>query len=106
MCSAKISKILEPVVSANIYVPSEYVGPIMELCQDKRGIYKNMSYLDETRVNITYELPLSEIVYDFFDKLKSFTKGYASFDYEFKEYRKADLVKLDIRVNGENVDAL
>ena len=102
----KISKILEPYVSANIYVPSEYVGTIMELCQDKRGIYKNMSYLDETRVNITYELPLSEIVYDFFDKLKSFTKGYASFDYEFIGNYESKLVKMDILLNGEIVDAL
>ena len=102
----KISKILEPYVSANIYVPSEFVGPIMELCQDKRGIYKNMSYLDETRVNITYELPLSEIVYDFFDKLKSFTKGYASFDYEFIGNYESKLVKMDILLNGDIVDAL
>ena len=102
----KISKILEPYVSANIYVPSEYVGAIMELCQDKRGIYKNMSYLDETRVNITYELPLSEIVYDFFDKLKSYTKGYASFDYEFIGNYESKLVKMDILLNGDIVDAL
>ena len=102
----KISKILEPFVSANIYVPSEFVGPIMELCQDKRGIYKNMSYLDETRVNITYELPLSEIVYDFFDKLKSYTKGYASFDYEFIGNYESKLVKMDILLNGDIVDAL
>ena len=100
----KISKVLEPFVSANIYVPSEYVGPIMELCQDKRGIYKGMSYIDETRV--TYDLPLSEIVYDFFDKLKSFTKGYASFDYEFIGNYESKLVKMDILLNGEIVDAL
>ena len=103
---SKISKILEPFVRANIYVPSEYVGPIMELCQDKRGIYKNMSYLDEKRVNITYELPLSEIVYDFFDKLKSYTKGYASFDYEFIGNRESKLVKMDILLNGNIIDAL
>lgn len=103
---SKISKVLEPFVRANIYVPSEYVGPIMELCQDKRGIYKNMSYLDETRVNITYELPLSEIVYDFFDKLKSYTKGYASFDYEFIGNRESKLVKMDILLNGDIIDAL
>ena len=102
----KISKILEPFVNANIYVPSEYVGPIMELCQEKRGIYKNMSYLDETRVNITYELPLSEIVYDFFDKLKSYSKGYASFDYEFIGNVESKLVKMDILLNGDIVDAL
>ena len=104
--ATKISKILEPYVNANIYVPSEYVGPIMELCQNKRGIYKNMSYLDETRVNITYELPLSEIVYDFFDKLKSYTKGYASFDYEFIGNYESKLVKMDILLNGDIVDAL
>ena len=103
---SKISKVLEPFVRANIYVPSEYVGPIMELCQDKRGIYKNMSYLDEKRVNITYELPLSEIVYDFFDKLKSYTKGYASFDYEFIGNRESKLVKMDILLNGDIIDAL
>jgi len=103
---AKVSKILEPFVKANIYVPSEYVGAIMELCQDKRGIYKNMSYIDSTRVNITYDLPLSEIVYDFFDKLKSYTKGYASFDYEFIGNYESKLVKMDILLNGEIVDAL
>ena len=102
----KISKILEPFVKANIYVPSEYIGPIMELCQDKRGIYTGMSYLDETRVNIVYELPLSEIVYDFFDKLKSYTKGYASFDYEFIGNKESKLVKMDILLNGDIVDAL
>lgn len=103
---AKVSKILEPFVKANIYVSSEYVGAIMELCQDKRGIYKNMSYIDTTRVNITYDLPLSEIVYDFFDKLKSYTKGYASFDYEFIGNYESKLVKMDILLNGEIVDAL
>lgn len=103
---AKVSKILEPYIKANIYVPSEYVGAIMELCQDKRGIYKNMSYIDTTRVNITYDLPLSEIVYDFFDKLKSYTKGYASFDYEFIGNYESKLVKMDILLNGEIVDAL
>lgn len=102
----KISKVLEPFVKANIYVPSEYVGSIMELCQDKRGVYKNISYLDETRVNVMYELPLSEIVYDFFDKLKSYTKGYASFDYDFIGNRESKLVKMDILLNGEIVDAL
>ena len=102
----KVSKVLEPFVQTNIYVPSEYVGSIMELCQDKRGIYKNMSYIDATRVNVTYELPLSEIVYDFFDKLKSYTKGYASFDYEFIGNKESKLVKMDILLNGEIVDAL
>ena len=96
----KISKVLDP------YVPSEYVGSIMELCQDKRGVYKNISYMDETRVNVMYELPLSEIVYDFFDKLKSYTKGYASFDYDFIGNRESKLVKMDILLNGEIVDAL
>ena len=102
----KISKILEPYVKCNIYVPNEYVGPVMQLCQDKRGIYKNMSYIDSTRVNIIYDLPLSEIVYDFFDKLKSYTKGYASFDYDFIGNFESKLVKLDILLNGEIVDAL
>ena len=78
----------------------------MEICQNRRGIYIGMEYLDESRVTITYEMPLNEIIYDFFDNLKSKTKGYASFDYEFKEYRRSDLVKLDIHVNGESVDAL
>ena len=104
--ATKVSKILEPFVRANIYVPSEYIGSIMELCQDKRGIYKGLSYLDETRVNIVYELPLSEIVYDFFDKLKSYTKGYASFDYDFIGNVESKLVKMDILLNGEIVDAL
>ena len=104
--ATKISKILEPYVKANIYVPSEYVGPIMELCQNKRGIYKTIDYIDETRVCITYELPLSEIVYDFFDKLKSYTKGYASFDYDLIGYYESKLVKMDIMLNGEIVDAL
>lgn len=102
----KISEIKEPYVKTNIYTPTEYIGPIMELCQDRRGIYKNMEYLDQTRVNIHYELPLSEIVYSFFDKLKSCTKGYASFDYELIGYQASDLVKMDILLNGEVVDAL
>lgn len=96
----------EPMVSAEILSPSEYVGQIMELCQDRRGIFHNMDYIDETRVNMKYTLPLNEIVYDFFDALKSRTKGYASYDYEFKDYEKSDLVKLDILLNGEQVDAL
>ena len=104
--ATKVSKVLEPFVQTNIYVPSEYVGPIMELCQDKRGIYKNISYLDESRVNVVYNLPLSEIVYDFFDKLKSYTKGYASFDYEYIGNVESKLVKMDILLNGEIVDAL
>ena len=101
-----IASIEEPYIYTNIIVPSEYIGPIMELCQDKRGIYKSMEYIDETRVNIHYEIPLSEIVYDFFDKLKSYTKGYASFDYEICGYRESQLVKMDILLNGSVVDAL
>jgi GTP-binding protein LepA len=102
----KIDYIEEPYIRTNIFVPSEYIGAIMELCQNKRGIYISMEYLDPTRVNIHYEIPLSEIVYDFFDKLKSSTKGYASFDYELIGYKKSDLVKMDILLNGEAVDAL
>ena len=102
----KIISINEPYVKASIFVPSQYIGPIMELCQEKRGIYQTTEYLDKTRVNIHYELPLAEIVYDFFDKLKSYTKGYASFDYEISEYRASNLVKMDILINNEIVDAL
>ena len=102
----KIKSIKEPYIFTNILVPTDYIGPIMELCQDKRGIYKSIDYLDTTRVNIHYELPLSEIVYDFFDRLKSSTKGYASFDYEVIGYKESDLVKMDILLNGEVVDAL
>ncbi len=101
-----ISEIREPYIRTSIFVPSEYIGPIMELCQNKRGNYVGMEYLDVTRVNMHYELPLSEIVYDFFDKLKSTTKGYASFDYELMGYKASDLVKMDILLNGEAVDAL
>ena len=102
----KIREIQEPYIFTNILVPTEYIGPIMELCQDKRGIYKSIDYLDKTRVNIHYELPLSEIVYDFFDRLKSSTKGFASFDYEIIGYKPSDLVKMDVLLNGEVVDAL
>ncbi len=102
----EISKIEEPFVEAEILTPKEYVGNLMEICQNRRGIYVDMKYLDPTRVTLVYELPLNEIIYDFFDSLKSKTKGYASFDYELKEYRPSNLVKLDILVNGENVDAL
>ena len=102
----KISMIKEPYISTNIYVPNEYIGAIMELCQDKRGTYIGTDYIDTTRVNIHYEIPLSEIVYDFFDRLKSYTKGYASFDYELIGYKESDLVKMDIMLNGEVVDAL
>ena len=101
-----IKQTLEPYVKASIFTPKEYIGDIMKLCQDKRGNFKSIDYLDEDRVTVIYELPLSEIVYDFFDKLKSYTKGYASFDYEVVGYRESDLVKMDILLNGEIVDAL
>jgi len=104
--SQEISYIEEPFVTANILTPKDYVGNIMELCQRRRGIYIDMKYLDENRVTLIYEMPLNEIIYDFFDNLKSKTKGYASLDYEFKEYKKSNLVKLDIYINGEKVDAL
>ena len=102
----EISYMEEPYVTAEILTPKEYVGNIMEICQNRRGIYIDMKYLDENRVNLIYEMPLNEIIYDFFDQLKSRTKGYASFDYEIKDYRRSELVKLDICVNGEGVDAL
>lgn len=104
--TSEVSYMEEPFVTAEILTPKEFVGNIMEICQNRRGIYVDMKYLDENRVTLIYELPLNEIIYDFFDQLKSRTKGYASFDYEFKEYRRSDLVKLDIHVNGEAVDAL
>ena len=103
---AEIEYMEEPVVEAHIMTPSEYVGTIMELCQDKRGVFKDMTYIEEDRVNIKYELPLNEIIYDFFDHLKSRSRGYASFDYELKEYVKSDLVKLDFLLNGDICDAL
>ena len=102
----RISEIKEPYILTNIFVPNEYIGSIMELCQEKRGTYISTEYIDISRVNIHYEIPLSEIVYDFFDKLKSYTKGYASFDYEIIGYKSSDLVKMDIMLNGEVVDAL
>ena len=102
----KIATIEEPYIFTNIIAPSEYVGAIMELCQNKRGIYKSIDYIDATRINVHYEIPLSEIVYDFYDKLKSTTKGYASFDYELCGYKPSNLVKMDILLNGEVVDAL
>lgn len=102
----EIEYIEEPVVKASIFAPPQYVGAIMELCQDKRGIYKGLVYLDTQRVRVDYTLPLSEIIYDFFDSLKSRTKGYASFDYEIAGYEKSDLVKVDILLNGEKCDAL
>lgn len=101
-----IKKTLEPYVKTSIFTPSEYIGPIMELCQDKRGTFINIDYLDKERATVNYEIPLSEIVYDFFDKLKSYTKGYASFDYEVIGYKESNLVKMDILLNGEIVDAL
>ncbi len=103
---AEIAYMEEPIVTANIMTPKEYVGNIMDICQNRRGIFIDMKYLDENRVTLIYDMPLNEIIYDFFDSLKSRTKGYASFDYEFKEYRESKLVKLDIHVNGEPVDAL
>ena len=101
-----IKSIEEPYVSVNIMTPSEFVGKIMELCQEKRGIYTDLSYFDDTRMILKYEIPLSEIVYNFFDKLKSYTKGYASFDYEVSDYKVSNLAKMDILLNGEVVDAL
>ncbi|PZG73986.1 translation elongation factor 4 [Staphylococcus aureus] len=102
----KIDKIFEPYVRATVMVPNDYVGAVMELCQRKRGQFINMDYLDDIRVNIVYELPLAEVVFDFFDQLKSNTKGYASFDYEFIENKESNLVKMDILLNGDKVDAL
>jgi len=102
----KIKSIKEPFIRTNIFVPNDYIGSVMTLCQEKRGNYLSSEYLDKTRVNLHYELPLSEIVYDFFDKLKSYTKGYASFDYEIIGNKESNLVKMDILLNGEVVDAL
>ncbi|MGZ4164813.1 MAG: translation elongation factor 4, partial [Tumebacillaceae bacterium] len=104
--AGKIEKVEEPFVKASVIVPKDYVGVVMELCQEKRGIFLNMNYLDETRVTLVYEIPLTEIVYDFFDRLKSGTKGYASFDYELVGYRESNLVKMDVLLNAEVVDAL
>src|SRR3989339_19016 len=101
-----IEKVEEPYVKAQIVTPSEYVGNLMQLAMDKRGIYKNTTYIDPTRADLSYEFPLSEIIFDFYDKLKSISRGYASFDYEFIGYRESDLVKIDILLNGEKVDAL
>ena len=103
---ALIASAEEPMTDAHIYSPTEYVGNIMELCQDRRGIFVGMDYIDSDRVDIHYQLPLAEIIYDFFDTLKSRTRGYASFDYELRGYVQSDLVKLDIMLNGEIVDAL
>ena len=101
-----IEYIAEPFIKAKIMAPKDYIGPIMELCQNKRGLYQDIIYLDDTRVNIIYDLPLAEIVFDFFDKLKSCTKGYASLDYELTGYRKSELARMDILINGEVIDAL
>jgi GTP-binding protein LepA len=103
---ANIERMEEPVVKATIIAPSEYVGSIMELCQDRRGVYIGLEYIEQTRASLTYTLPLNEIIYDFFDTLKSRTRGYASLDYEIKGYQETKLVKLDILLNGEIVDAL
>lgn len=103
---ASIASCEEPFTDAHIYAPAEYVGTIMDLCQDRRGVFKNMDYITPERVDIHYELPLNEIIYDFFDSLKSRTRGYASFDYEISEYRKSNLVKLDVLLNGDIIDAL
>ncbi len=104
--AVEIDRIEEPIVKVNIFTPPEFVGTIMELCQDKRGVYKDMQYLDKNRVELKYTLPLGEIIYDFFDSLKSRSRGYASFDYEFIGFEKADLVKVDLLLNGEKCDAL
>ena len=102
----KVDSIEEPYVKAQIMVPQEYVGAVMELSQRKRGDFVTMDYIDNNRVNVIYQIPLAEIVFDFFDKLKSSTRGYASFDYDISEYRKSKLVKMDILLNGDKVDAL
>jgi GTP-binding protein LepA len=102
---SEIEYMEEPIVTASIMTPTDYVGAIMELCQNKRGTFLNMEYLEETRVVMHYELPLNEVIYDFFDALKSKTRGYASLDYELKGYQESNLVKLDILINGEAVDA-
>ena len=102
----KIDDVDEPYVKASMMVPNDYVGAVMELCQQKRGNFIDMQYLDDNRVNVVYEIPLAEIVYDFFDQLKSNTRGYASFDYELIGYKQSNLVKMDILLNGEQVDAL
>lgn len=101
----EIDHILEPYIKASIMVPNDYVGPVMELAQRKRGKFITMEYLDDTRVNVIYELPMAEIVYDFFDKLKSMTKGYASLDYELIGYQTSNLVKLEVLLNGDVIDA-
>ncbi|PWN05719.1 translation elongation factor 4 [Rhodohalobacter mucosus] len=104
--AGKVETVWEPYIKASIITPADYIGPIMKLCQDKRGVYKNQVFMQGNRVEITYELPMAEVVFDFYDKLKSGTRGYASLDYELLEYRKGDLVRLDILLNGDPVDAL
>jgi GTP-binding protein LepA len=101
-----IKEIAEPYVKATITTPKEYVGPLMELCQNRRGIYIDLEYVDDTRMTLIYQIPLAEIVYNFFDKLKSISRGYASFDYQFSEYRVGNLAKMDILLNSESIDAL
>ena len=103
---AEIAESLEPFIRASIIIPDRYMGAVMKLCLDRRGINKNYQYLTSNRLEMIFELPLSEVIYDFYDKLKSVTQGYGSFDYEIIEYRPAKLVKLDILINGERVDAL
>jgi GTP-binding protein LepA len=102
---SKIEEIREPIITTTVFMPQEYVGAVITLCTSKRGMQKNMQYVGR-QVVLTYEMPLNEVVMDFFDKLKSVSRGYASLDYEFKEYRAADMVKLDILINGDRVDAL
>jgi GTP-binding protein LepA len=101
-----IETVWEPFIKASILTPADYIGPVMTLCQERRGVYVNQHFMQNNRVEITYELPMAEVVFDFYDKLKSGTRGYASLDYEFIEYRKGQLVRLDILLNGEQVDAL
>jgi GTP-binding protein LepA len=103
---SQIARQEEPFVDVHVYTPNEYVGSLMDLCQQKRGVMLNMKYMDQTRVDLHYEMPLGEIVYDFFDAIKSRSRGYASYDYEFKEFRESELVKLDFLLNGDMVDAL
>jgi GTP-binding protein LepA len=103
---SKVDGVFEPYIKASIITPSEYIGPVMELCERRRGIYVNQLHMQGQRVEITYELPMAEVVFDFYDRLKSGTRGYASLDYDFLEYRKGDLVRLDILLNEEPVDAL
>ena len=104
--AGKIETVWEPYIKASIITPADYIGPVMTLCQNRRGVYVNQLFMQGNRVDITYELPMAEVVFDFYDKLKSGTRGYASLDYEFIEYRKGDLVRLDILLNGDPVDAL